>query len=296
MRILLWNIQDGGVLSLNHPDRSNLQNILTVIRDLVPDLTVLPEYETEYRRIFLDEGLIPLGYTCAVCEDAPDATLRKRTLLAAKRPFTTLPRPMEILRYSWRNWIEAAFPESGLRLLGIHVPLAQTSGRFGDSRDNCRETPLFRGTAAPLHRIRRSFLPRPDPRGLQPLPRRCLWGDAQRFLHRFNGADQRRTHLEQTEARLPLCKRSFPLPGDLRLRAAENTLLRPRLSLFGCRPVKTTKPPLPEVKEAGVIYKSRSGERDYAFAAFSLDAIWDFRLAAWFLWMIPLEADWSMTL
>lgn len=52
MRILLWNIQDGGVLSLNHPDRSNLQNILTVIRDLVPDLTVLPEYETEYRRIF----------------------------------------------------------------------------------------------------------------------------------------------------------------------------------------------------------------------------------------------------
>ena len=69
MRILLWNIQDGGVLSLNHPDRSNLQNILTVIRDLVPDLTVLPEYETEYRRIFLEEGLIPLGYTCAVCEE-----------------------------------------------------------------------------------------------------------------------------------------------------------------------------------------------------------------------------------
>ena len=151
MRILLWNIQDGGVLSLNHPDRSNLQNILTVIRDLVPDLTVLPEYETEYRRIFLEEGLIPLGYTCAVCEDAPDATLRKRTLLAAKRPFTTLPRPMEILRYSWRNWIEAAFPESGLRLLGIHVPLAQTSGRFGDSRDNCREKRLF------LEELRRRF-------------------------------------------------------------------------------------------------------------------------------------------
>lgn len=151
MRILLWNIQDGGVLSLNHPDRSNLQNILTVIRDLVPDLTVLPEYETEYRRIFLEEGLIPLGYTCAVCEDAPDATLRKRTLLAAKLPFTTLPRPMEILRYSWRNWIEAAFPESGLRLLGIHVPLAQTSDRFGDSRDNCREKRLF------LEELRRRF-------------------------------------------------------------------------------------------------------------------------------------------
>lgn len=50
---------------------------------------------------------------------------------------------MEILRYSWRNWIEAAFPESGLRLLGIHVPLAQTSDRFGDSRDNCRENRLF---------------------------------------------------------------------------------------------------------------------------------------------------------
>lgn len=139
MRIMTWNIQDCGTTSFDNPNINNIQNILNTIKAVNPDIVMIQEYENKYHKIFVEKGLEKIAYSCAVCEDAAYANLRKRVLVASKWPFVDCQRPTDILRYSWRNWNEVFVPKYNLRILGIDVPLAETT----DKKDNRREKKLF---------------------------------------------------------------------------------------------------------------------------------------------------------
>lgn len=140
---MTWNIQDGGTTSLQHPDIGNIQGILSVIRKEAPDVIVLQEYQSEYHDQLVTNGLEKMKYTCTVCQDAPDRTLRNRVLIGSKLPFEEMDRPADILAYSRRNWNEIKIPDYPLTILGVHVPLAQTTDLYGRKRDNTREKRIF---------------------------------------------------------------------------------------------------------------------------------------------------------
>lgn len=45
MKIMTWNIQDGGVLGFHNPIVHNIKNILNIIKEENPDVVVIQEYE-----------------------------------------------------------------------------------------------------------------------------------------------------------------------------------------------------------------------------------------------------------
>lgn len=143
MRVMTWNIQNGGTISFHHPDIANIQEILSVIRQEAPDVIVLQEYQSEYHEQLVTNGLEKMRYICTVCQDAPDRTLRNRVLIGSKLPFEEMDRPADILAYSRRNWNEIRIPDYPLTILGVDVPLAQTTGFNGCKKDNTREKRIF---------------------------------------------------------------------------------------------------------------------------------------------------------
>ncbi len=143
MRIMTWNIQNCGTISLVNPSINNIQNILDTIKMVNSDIVIIQEYENKYHKIFVEEGLEKMSYSCTVCEDDADANLRKRILVASKLPFVDCERPKDILKYSRRNWNEIFIPKYNLRILGVDVPLAETTDMYGNKRDNKREKEQF---------------------------------------------------------------------------------------------------------------------------------------------------------
>lgn len=143
MRIMTWNIQNCGTISFDNPNINNIQNILNAIKMVNSDIVIIQEYENEYHKNFVEEGLEKMSYSCTVCEDDADANLRKRVLVASKLPFVDCQRPIDIFKYSRRNWNEIFIPKYNLRVLGVDVPLAETKDVYGKKRDNRREKEQF---------------------------------------------------------------------------------------------------------------------------------------------------------
>ena len=54
MRIMTWNIENGGAKNFKHPDASNIQNILRTIDEAAPDIVVIQEYENEFNDILVN--------------------------------------------------------------------------------------------------------------------------------------------------------------------------------------------------------------------------------------------------
>lgn len=142
MKFMTWNIQDGGVLALHNPSPHNIQNILGVINKERPDVITIPEYQIEYYNELIENGLRKLSYQHTVCMDYPEKTLRKRLLIASKRPFQEIFTIPNILDYSRRNWREVIV-ENQIYVLGVHVPLATTTNIDNTKKDNKREKKIF---------------------------------------------------------------------------------------------------------------------------------------------------------
>lgn len=143
MKIMTWNIQDGGVIDSFNPAISNIQHILDTIKEIAPDIIAIQEYESEYYKVLVEDGLEKMLYSCTVCEEYADRTLRKRVLIATNKPFEEISRPSDIFRYSRRNWNEIYIPCYELKVLGIDVPLAKTTTINGNIKNNEREKKTF---------------------------------------------------------------------------------------------------------------------------------------------------------
>lgn len=140
---MTWNIQNSGTFSLENPNVDNIQNILNTIKREDPVIIIVQEYQSEYHKIFVEDGLEKMSYSYTVCKDAADRTLRKRVLIASKLPFVDCERPKSISSYDRRNWNEIFIPKYNLRVLGVHVPLAVTTDIYGNKRDNMRNKEQF---------------------------------------------------------------------------------------------------------------------------------------------------------
>lgn len=136
MKLMTWNIQCGGVLDLTKPDKKNINDIIETIQDECSDVLVIQEYQTEYREQLVKNGLEKIGYKFfAVCKDCPDRTQRNRVLIASKHQLTKLDINPKIDNYDRRNWNEVEVTikpnKRMIRILGVHVPLAQTKDKTG---------------------------------------------------------------------------------------------------------------------------------------------------------------------
>ena len=69
MKIMTWNIQDGGVLGFHNPIVHNIKNILNIIKEENPDVVVIQEYQSEFYNEFIRDGLSRLSYIHTVCEE-----------------------------------------------------------------------------------------------------------------------------------------------------------------------------------------------------------------------------------
>lgn len=145
MRIMTWNIENGGALAdLYSPDIGNIKKVVDEIENIGADIVVVQEYLSKYKSMFLDNGLIPKGYKyIKVCEDAPDKTLRKRVLVASKLGFDEIDYPAKISRYSRRNWCEIITTIDKIHILGVDVPLAEARNYNGSVKDNHKEKKEF---------------------------------------------------------------------------------------------------------------------------------------------------------
>lgn len=131
MRIITWNIQDCGTGNFKNLDVQNIQNILNTIEMENADIVIVQEYQNEYEKIFVKEGLEKMSYTCTVWMGDFDANLRKRVLIASKLSLEECKGFVDIQEYSKRNWNEIFVPQYNLNLLGVDVPLAETTDRYG---------------------------------------------------------------------------------------------------------------------------------------------------------------------
>lgn len=143
MKLMTWNIKDGGVLNLNTPIISNIQNILKVIECEKPDIVIIQEYQSKFFNELIKNGLEKLSYFHSVCEEHPDKTLRKRVLIASKVSFQNVDTTRNILDYSRRNWREVVLNDNSVHILGVHVPPATTTNLCGEKKDNKREKKIF---------------------------------------------------------------------------------------------------------------------------------------------------------
>ena len=142
MKFFCWNIKDGGVLNFSTPIVSNIQNILATIEKEGPDVVIIQEYLSEYSEELITNGLSKLSYSHTVCDDHPERTLRKRVLIASKIPFQNVDTTANISDYNKRNWREIIVNKS-IHILGVHVPLAETTNINGRTIDNRNEKKRF---------------------------------------------------------------------------------------------------------------------------------------------------------
>ena len=146
MRIMTWNIQNGGAgPNFSRPDLGNVQNIVDVIEGENPDVAVIQEYQTDFERMMLGEGLERLSYRHTVWRGDADRGRRNRVLIASKLPFEDRERP-NLSDYSKRNWNEIFIPGQELLVIGVDVPLAGTRTLGGRIRDNRRAKKQFLDT------------------------------------------------------------------------------------------------------------------------------------------------------
>ena len=143
MRILTWNIQNSGTIDFDNPHIENIRNILREIETINADIVVIQEFQYEYYNSIVRDGLERMNYKCRVCEDDREKTLRNRVLIALKYSFDDCGYPLNIWKYSRRNWNEIMVREPKMAVLGIDVPLAETTDRYGKKKNNRIEKKQF---------------------------------------------------------------------------------------------------------------------------------------------------------
>lgn len=144
MKIMTWNIKDGGILDRNNPILSNIKSILNTIENEKPDILIVQEFQYMYKKELVEDGLKQLGYSFFEYDKIlEECTLRNGVLIASKFRYVPVEKPLTILKYSWRNWNEILIPDYNLQILGVDVPLAQTSDINGNKKSNRREKKLF---------------------------------------------------------------------------------------------------------------------------------------------------------
>lgn len=155
MRIMTWNIENGGVIDRNNPELQNIQNILHEIEEVRPDILVIQEYQSAYRQELVTEGLKKLSYACTAWGENTQYTLRNRVLIASKLPFQEHEHcPGTIPRYFQKDWKKIYLPEQDLTVLGVHVPLAESKRMEGTPIDQHQDKKAF--VDALLHEFMRS--------------------------------------------------------------------------------------------------------------------------------------------
>ena len=142
IRIMTWNIQNGGTKDFNCPQIDNIENILTTIKGKDPDIIVLQEYQSKYHDNLIGNDGNKISYKYTVCQDCKDAVLRNRVLIASKIPFKTCEKPKELEQYSKRNWNEIFFEEYNFHVLGVDVPLAEITTKYG-KKNNMKQKKTF---------------------------------------------------------------------------------------------------------------------------------------------------------
>ncbi|MFX0547774.1 hypothetical protein ACOAKC_00415 [Hathewaya histolytica] len=60
--------------------------------------------------------------------------MRYGVLIASKFKCVSIEKPQNILKYSWRNWNEILITEYNLKILGIDVPLVETTDMNGNKK------------------------------------------------------------------------------------------------------------------------------------------------------------------
>lgn len=143
MRILTWNIQNSGTVDFNNPCIKNISNILQEIETLNADIVVIQEFQYKYYDIIVSDGLEKMNYMCRICEDDKEKDLRNRVLIALKYSYDECDYPKTISKYSRRNWNELTVREPRMAVLGIDVPLAETTDMYGRKKDNRTEKERF---------------------------------------------------------------------------------------------------------------------------------------------------------
>ncbi|MGL4731540.1 MAG: endonuclease/exonuclease/phosphatase family protein [Clostridium sp.] len=144
MKIMTWNIEDGGVINRYNPILSNIKNILNVIQIENPDILIIQEFQYTYKKNLIEDGLKQLGYSFFQYDKIlEEYTLRYGVLIASKFKCVPIEKPQNILKYSWRNWNEILIPDCNLKILGIDVPLAETTDMNGTRKNNRREKKIF---------------------------------------------------------------------------------------------------------------------------------------------------------
>lgn len=139
MKIMSWNIQNGGALNsvmdeFNHPIIENIDNILSVIEEQSPDILSLQEFQYQYWNELVENGLKKQGYNYFKYRSVlGKRTARNGVLICTKNQNMELKDdPKDIDDYSKRNWVEVYLPGVDILILSIDVPLI---GKNNDSRE-----------------------------------------------------------------------------------------------------------------------------------------------------------------
>ena len=142
MKIMSWNIQNGGALNsvmdeFNHPIIENIDDILSVIEEQSPDILSLQEFQYQYWNELVEDGsngLKKQGYNYFKYRSVlKERTARNGVLICTKNQEMELKDdPKDIDGYSKRNWIEVYLPEIDFLILSVDVPLI---GKDNDSRE-----------------------------------------------------------------------------------------------------------------------------------------------------------------
>lgn len=146
MKIMSWNIQNGGAVfskkdeeqGKGKPIPSNIDNILDTIRKENPDILILQEFQYQYKDRLIENGLKKDGY-----QDFRyyEEYLNKEhdgangVLICNKiGQWKELPKPVDIYKYTYRNWCEVELTDNNLRLLAVDVPLVEKRDGVEDIR------------------------------------------------------------------------------------------------------------------------------------------------------------------
>ena len=130
MKIMSWNIQNGGainnIMGAEKPIPSNITNILDIINEETPDVLVLQEFEYQYWSQLIENGLKRQGFRNFVyySDYLEGHTAANGVLICSRgeKP-NERERPSDIWKYTFRNWCEIDISDIGLRLLAVDVPL-----------------------------------------------------------------------------------------------------------------------------------------------------------------------------
>lgn len=144
LKIMTWNIKEGGIYDRKNPELNNIRKILKVIDTEDPDVLVIQEFQYKYKEELIDNGLKELGYNFIQYNKIlKEYVLRYGVLIASKYRFIPEEPPQEITAYSRRNWNEIYIPQFELKILGVHVPLAKIYNSKGELTDKSVEKELF---------------------------------------------------------------------------------------------------------------------------------------------------------